>query len=266
MRYELKKLFSFREMWIGGLLLTAYLLFGTMTESSKAQDWPLIFQYITRFGAFIFPAFLIIGLSRLFCYEYNEHTDGLIHACKRGKKTSFRHKIAVSTLYLVCAAVFIAVIAFIVYMLLLGIGYNSFAHEEEQYRVFAWSNLGIYAFQVLLMMAGGLPVAGFILLLSTFIRRGAVVMIISGSLYGALLIYDTFLSERLSGPVFQAIERVLEYSPVNMINLSTFGYQDIWVFNSAEASRLIIPLLVIAVITVLEFSGTYRVWTRRASK
>ncbi len=266
MRYELKKLLGFREMWIGGLLLTAYLLFGTITESSEAQDWPLIFQFITRFGAFIFPVFLIIGLSRLFCYEYNEHTDGLIHACKTGKKKSFRHKIAVSALYLVCAAVFVAVIALIIYVLPLGIGHNSFAHEGAQYGVFTWSNLGVYAFQVLLMIAGGLPVAGFILLLSTFIRRGAVVMTISGGLYGLLLIYDTFMSMRLTGPVFQAIGIVLQYSPVRMINLRAFGYQDIWGYNSAEVSRLIILLLMIAAITMLELCGAYRVWTRRAEK
>jgi hypothetical protein len=190
MRYEFKKLLSFREIWIGGLLLTAYLLFAVITESSGAQDWSLVYQFITRFGTILFPGFLIIGLSRLFCYEYSKNTDALIHACKSGKKKTFRYKIGISALYSVCVAIFFTGIAFIVYMLPVRIGTSSSSSFDQIYSVLSLSNVGIYSFQVLLMIVGGLPFIGFILLLSAIVRRGAVVMIISGALYGSLMIYD----------------------------------------------------------------------------
>ncbi len=266
MRYELKKLLSFREIWIGGLLLTAFLLFAVIMESSQVQDWSLVYQFINRFGTLLFPGFLIIGLSRLFCYEYSEHTDALIHACKSGKKVTFRHKIGISALYSVCIAIFITGIAFIVYMLPVGIGI-SYSNFDQRYSVLSLSNVGIYSFQVLLMIIGGLSFIGFILLLSTIIRNGAVVMIISGALYGSLMIYETFIRQWFFGHAFQVINSVLEYSPVNLINLKRFGYTDIWTINDGvNASNLIISLIVISVITTIELSIAYLVWTRRAHK
>ena len=78
MRYEFKKLLSFREIWIGGLLLTAYLLFAVITESSGAQDWSLCINSSHGF-TILFPGFLIIGLSRLFCYDIAKY--GCTNTC-----------------------------------------------------------------------------------------------------------------------------------------------------------------------------------------
>lgn len=273
MRYEFKKLLSFREIWIGGLLLTAYLIFAVFMESSKAQDWSLVYQFITRFGTILFPGFLIIGLSRLFCYEYSEQTDALIHACKNGKKKTFSHKIGVSALYSVCIAIFITGIAFLIYILPLGSGKGmSSSNLEQTYSVLSLSNIGIYSFQVLLMIVGGVSFIGFILLLSIIVRRGAVVMIISGALYGSLMIYDTFIRQRLFGHVFLVIDALLKYSPVNLINLNRFGATDIWsiqanyINNGVNVSSLLMPLMVISFITAIELSIAYAVWTRRARK
>ncbi|OPZ94996.1 MAG: ABC-2 family transporter protein [Firmicutes bacterium ADurb.Bin419] len=271
MRYEFKKLLGFREIWIGGLLLTAYLLFAVIMESSEAQDWSLIYQFITRFGSLLFPGFLIIGLSRVFCYEYSEHTDTLIHACKSGKKKAFHNKIGLSALYSVCIAIFFTGIALVIYMLPIGIGV-SLPAIDQRYAVFSLSNVGIYSLQVLLMTAGGLSLAGFILMLSTIVRQGAVVMIISGAFYGTLMIYDTFIRHRAFSPIFQVIDSVLKYSPIDLINLNGYGCADIWdiqtnyLNGNVKASNLIIPLLVITIITAIELFIAYAVWTRRARK
>lgn len=273
MRYELKKLLGFREIWVGGLLLTAYLLFAVITESSGAQDWPLVYQFITRFGSILFPGFLIIGLSRLFCYEYNEHTEPLIHACKSGKKKTFQHKIGISALYAVCIAIFIAGTAFIVYMLPVRTETSPSASFDQIYSVLNLSNVGLYSCQVLLMIAGGLPLIGFILLLSVIVRRGTVVMFISGALYGSFMIYNTLIRPRIYiSHIFLILDNLFKYNPVNLINLEGFGCGDFWsiqdnyMSNGINAFPLITPLLVIAVVTAIELAIAYVAWTRRARK
>lgn len=83
---EARKQRSFREAWVGYLL--AILLLSVFiysdSEGLKYGGWYSIQQDIHRYVGVLTAFLLVIGLSRLMCYETEQKTAGLVGTAAHG--------------------------------------------------------------------------------------------------------------------------------------------------------------------------------------
>ena len=112
---EARKQRAFREVWVG-YLLAALLLFvfiyndsGSLTVDLK-NSWYLIQQDIHRYVGALTAFLLVIGLSRLMCYETERNTSGLIGTATHGPNLTWGAKVGLSILYCVVIVLVLGIV------------------------------------------------------------------------------------------------------------------------------------------------------------
>ena len=98
---EARKQRSFREVWVGYLLVILLLSAFIYSDSGELKygGWYSIQQDIHRYVGVLTAFLLVIGLSRLMCYETEQKTAGLIGAAAYGPSLTWRAKVGLSLLY-----------------------------------------------------------------------------------------------------------------------------------------------------------------------
>lgn len=99
---EVRKQRSFREVWVGYLLAILFLsifIYAGSADFGLNSDWFQIQQDIHRYVGVLTAFLLVIGLSRLMCYETEQKTAGLIGTATQGPALTLRAKAGLAILY-----------------------------------------------------------------------------------------------------------------------------------------------------------------------
>lgn len=85
---EARKQRSFREVWVGyllAILLLSVFIYSDLGELRMNSSWFQIQQDIHRYVGVLTAFLLVIGLSRLMCYETEQKTAGLVGTARTAR-------------------------------------------------------------------------------------------------------------------------------------------------------------------------------------
>ena len=194
---EARKQRAFREAWIGVLLAVLFLtLFLSMDSADLgSQDsWYLIQQDIHRYVGVLTAFLLVIGLSRLMCYETEQKTSGLIGTTARGPFSTWGAKAGLSFLY--CGLV-VALGTATLGIQSAQIGFQNAltpVYDCVYFENVPLSNISFCILQYVFLFLGALYFVGFILLVGAVTKRTAFTISLCGGSYLMLLCIKSLLT------------------------------------------------------------------------
>ncbi len=267
LRAEWKKHRTFREAWVGYLLGFAFLLLSLYMESSSSGlKWFGVQQDIYTYGATLTAFLIVIGLSRLFCYERERNTSCLLRTTKNGLTNSYAAKISLTVQY--CAVV-VAVIG----MLSIVVNGYKFGFAEALGQItegvyFAqvpMSNLAYCIVQYIFLLLGALYFAGFVLIVATIVKQSTWVIILCGGCFIAFLGYYYVGYLWIQGTWFGRVCDFLFH-----YGFSGFMLQESFSRLSATSGMLMgnwaqiwRPILFVIVTIIIEFAAVWLLWKRK---
>ena len=162
------------------------LLYGMLTATSINEfhytaGWDIIVGYANSFGAVIMAAFILLGLSAMFCGEYASRMDSIILSSKYGKTKLIKAKLVASILYILGLILFFNLLNLVANIGAFGIhGWNSpiqclIGFENSPYK---FSVLQYYFLQLLIHSAACIVFGLFVLLVSTLSKTRIVTFFI----------------------------------------------------------------------------------------
>lgn len=265
---EAKKHRAFREAWIGYILGGIFLLISFYQSGTSASlyKWIIVQQDIYTFGATLTAFLIAVGLPRLLCYESERGTDSLIRTSDIGCFYAWKSKVLFTIVY--CAAV-VSIIG--VSSLLVSCGSFGFegALSPVEECVYFWkealppiSNIAYCLLQYVFLFLGALYFAGFVLLLAAVTKRTPLTIFLCGVAYLVCMVYE-YAGHIFSGMVGSLVGVFHRYgfggyllhSSYSWSSLGSGSWDDIWK-----------PILLVIVMIILEFSGLWLIWRRKATK
>ena len=271
---EARKQRSFREARIGVLLAFLFLpVFIGMDSADLGlwAPWFLIQQDIHRYVGVLTAFLLVIGLSRLMCYETERKTSGLIGTAARGALATWGAKTGVAFLY--CAAVVFALGAATLGAQGALIGFRdalSPVTECVYFESVPLSNIAFCVLQYVFLFLGALYFAGFILIVAAATKRTALTVSLCGGTYLALLCYQFFVNRLLqssSARICQIVRSIssflFRFSFCGFMQLesyrwtSTLGWPGQW-------ENVWMPVLFVLAAICVEFGALGLIWRRGA--
>lgn len=271
---EAKKHQGFRETWVGYLLGGLFLLIclykeksGFITAAPPWQNWYQVHQNIYTYGGTLTAFLLAIGLPRLICYEKERKTDGLIRTSDMGCLYTWKSKVMFTILY--CA-----VVVFVIGVASLLVSCGSFGFEGALSPIEAcvyfqdtalppMSNIAYCILQYVFLFFGALYFAGFVLLLAALTNRTALTIFLCGVSYLVCTLYE-YVGHIFSGIAGRVVGVFFRfgfggYLLQDSYSWTWFGHMGYW----ADVWK---PVLLVAVMIILEFSGLWLIWRRKAKK
>lgn len=269
---EAKKHRTFREVWIGYILGGLFLLIGLyhnsniITEAFSWQNWYSVQQNIRSYGATLTAFLLAFGLSRLLCYEKEHKTDNLIRTSAIGLFYTWKSKVLFTIVY--CAAV-----VSIIGIISLLVNCSSFGFEDAlspvKACVYFWdealppiSNITYCLLQYVFLFLGALYFAGFVLLLAAVTKRTALTIFCAGGTYLICAVYE-YAGYMFSGIVGSLVGIFHRYGFGGYLLHSSYSWNSTGYGSWNDVWK---PILLVVVMIILEFSGLWLIWRRRATK
>ena len=268
---EARKQRSFRETWVGYLLaiLLLFVLIYTGLGELKyvaefgyfEQCWFTIQQdirsYVGTFTAFL----LVIGLSRLMCYETEQKTAGLVGTAVHGPALTWRAKIGFSLIYCIAVVTVLGVVTLGSHVAIIGFQ-GAFASVSEcmYFESVPLSNLTYCIVQYAFLLLGALYFTGFILIVATLTKHTSFTVFLCGGIYLAALCYQFVIGNRLRGLADRICKAIFQFSFCGFMQLESyrwFGWRGQW-------GNIWKPIVFVLLATVLEFAVLWLLWRRRA--
>ncbi len=215
---EARKQRSFREARIGALLAVLFLavfIGMDLADPDTWAPWYFIQQDIRRYVGALTAFLLVIGLSRLMCYETERKTAGLIGTAARGAQATWGAKVGLSVLY--CGLVVSALGAATLGIRSAAMGFQGARRPVTDCVYFEsvpMSNISFCVLQYVFLFLGALYFAGFILLVGAVTKRTALTVSLCGGSWLALLCYQFYFVhflQRSSAPVCRALRPVCAF-------------------------------------------------------
>ena len=261
---EARKQRSFREVWVGyllAILLLSVFIYSDLGELRMNSSWFQIQQDIHRYVGVLTAFLLVIGLSRLMCYETEQKTAGLVGTAAHGPSLTWRAKVGLSLLY--CTAV-----VFVLGAVTLGIrgaliGFqDAFTPVSEcvHFESVPLSNLTYCIVQYGFLLLGALYFTGFILIVATITKRTSFTIFLCGGIYLASLCYQFVIEGRLRGLADQICKAIFQLSFCGFMQLESYRWFE-WVGQWKNAWK---PIVFVLLATVLEFAVLWLLWRRKA--
>lgn len=264
---EARKQRSFREVWVGCLLALLFLSIFIYTDSVNPglnSAWFQIQQDIHRYVGALTAFLLVIGLSRLMCYETEQNTAGLIGTAAQGPALTWGAKSGLAILY--CA-----VVVFILGAATLGtqgmmISFrDAFAPVSDcvRFEYVPLSNLSYCAIQYVFLLLGALYFTGFILIVAAITKHTVFTISLCGGLYLASLCYQFVINSRLRGLPEQICTFIFRFSFCGFMQLesycwsSTLGWTGRW-------ENIWKPIVFVLLAIALEFAVLWLLWRRKS--
>lgn len=147
-----------------------------MTKASSINKfyytggWDDIIGYVNEFGSVIMAAFILLGLSSMFCGEYASKMDSIILSSKYGKTKLIKAKVIAATSYILVVMLFFNMLNFLENLSVFGIhGWNAPLQclNGFMYSPYKISVLQYYFIQLLIHIMACIAFGLFILLIST---------------------------------------------------------------------------------------------------
>lgn len=271
---ESRKQRAFREAWIGALLAVLFLsvfIFMDSADLGSPDSWYLIQQDIHRYVGVLTAFLLVIGLSRLMCYETEQKTAGLIGTAAYGSSSTWRSKTGLSILY--CAAVVVALGTATLGIQSAQIGFQNALTPVSDCVYFEnvpLSNISFCILQYVFLLLGALYFAGFILIVAAVTKRTAFTISLCGGSYLMLLCYQFFVDDLLQSSRAH-ICRVIEPICAFLFRFSFCGFMQLesyrwtatlgWIGQWENVWK---PILFVLAAIVTEFAILEIIWRRRA--
>ena len=267
---EARKQRSFRETWVGYLLaiLLLFVLIYTGLGELKfvaefgyyEQCWFAIQQdirsYVGTFTAFL----LVIGLSRLMCYETEQKTAGLVGTAAHGPTLTWRAKIGFSLMYCIVVVMALGIVTLGSHGAIIGFQ-GAFAPVSEclHFESVPLSNLAYCIVQYGFLLLGALYFTGFILIVATLTKRTSLTIFLCGGIYLASLCYQFVIEHRLRGLTSQICKAIFQFSFCGFMQLESYRWFE-WVGQWENVWK---PIVFVLLATVLEFAVLWLLWRRR---
>lgn len=276
---EWRKQGSFRETWIGYILGLAFLLlsfymeradFYPVPEQYRWQYWGSMQQNIYSYGATLTAFLIVIGLSRLFCYERERNVGCLLRTAAKGLLGSYTSKTVLTIQY--CAAV-VAIIG----ILSIAVNGSAFAFagalapvtECRYFSGLPISNLTYCIVQYLFLLLGALYFAGFIQIVAMLVKRSTWVVVICGGCFMVSLgYYYVGLPWMIQGTWFEQMCDFLFYYGFSgfMLQESYSNLSDITGMMTGDWTQIWRPVLLVVIIVIAEFGAVWLLWRRKGRK
>ena len=267
---EARKQRSFRETWVGYLLaiLLLFVLIYTGLGELKfvaefgyyEQCWFAIQQdirsYVGTFTAFL----LVIGLSRLMCYETEQKTAGLVGTAAHGPTLTWRAKIGFSLIYCIVVVMALGIVTLGSHGAIIGFQ-GAFAPVSEclHFESVPLSNLAYCIVQYGFLLLGALYFTGFILIVATLTKHTSLTIFLCGGIYLASLCYQFVIEHRLRGLTSQICKAIFQFSFCGFMQLESYRWFE-WV---GQWENVWEPIVFVLLATVLEFAVLWLLWRRR---
>lgn len=271
---EARKQRAFREAWIGVLLAVLFLTLFLPMDSADlgSQDsWYLIQQDIHRYVGVLTAFLLVIGLSRLMCYETEQKTSGLIGTAARGPFSTWGAKAGLSVLY--CGLVVLALGAATLGVQGAQIGFRdalSPVTDCVYFESVPLSNISFCILQYVFLFLGALYFAGFILIVAAVTKRTAFTISLCGGSYLMLLCYQFFVDGLLqssSAHICMVIEPICAF----LFRFSFCGFMQLesyrWTATlgwTGQWENVWKPIAFVLAAIVTEFAILKIIWRRGA--
>lgn len=264
---EVRKHHSFREVWVGYLLGVVFFLISFWQGISSDARWFVIQQNIYSYGATLTAFLIVIGLSRLICYEKELGTDSLIIASNSGLFLAWKAKVIFAIGY--CAIVVFSI--GILSLLINGaqIGFKdalSPVSESVYFESVPLSNLLYCIVQYIFLFLGALYFAGFVLIIAAITKRTALTIILCGGAYIAFLGYYYVGRYWIQGTIFNQICDFLFHFGFSGFMLQESYSQLSRIDYLATWSQIWKPIVFVVIMIVIEFAGLWLLWGRKARK
>lgn len=265
---ELRKHRSFREVWIGYLLGGTFLFISMWQAIPFATDWFMIQQDIYTYGATLTAFLIVIGLSRLFCYETECRTDSVVGTSNNGSFLTWKSKVTATVIY--CATV-----VFLIGALSLIIGSARIDFEDAwmpvskcfYFESVPLSNLLYCVVQYIFLFLGALYFAGFVLIVALLTRRTALTIFLCGGTYLTLLGYYYVGRFWNIGSVLGRI-----FSAIFRFSFCGFMLQEGYIWNAftigslGDWEQIWKSILLVTFFVIIEFAVLWILWRRKARK
>ena len=175
--------------------------------------WFQLQQDIHRYVGVLTAFLLVIGLSRLMCYETEQRTAGLVGTAAYGPSLTWRAKVGLSLLY--CTAV-----VFVLGAVTLGIRGSLFGFQDAfapvsecvHFESVPLPNLAYCIVQYGFLLLGALYFTGFILIVATLTKRTSFTIFLCGGIYLASLCYQFVIQFRLRGLAEKICKVIFQFS------------------------------------------------------
>ena len=260
---EARKQLSFREAWVGYLLAILFLSVFIYTDSGglKYESWYLVQQDIHRYVGVLTAFLLVIGLSRLMCYETEQKTAGLIGTAAHGPILTWQAKVGWSLLYCTIVVAILGAVALGTRCALIGFQ-EAFAPVSEcvHFESVPLPNLAYCIVQYGFLLMGALYFTGFILIVAALTKHTSFTVFLCGGIYLASLCYQFVIEHRLRGLAAQICEAIFQFSFCGFMQLESyrwFGWRGQW-------ENVWKPIVFVLLVTVLEFAVLWLLWRRKA--
>lgn len=268
---EARKQRSFREVWVGCLLTVLFLSVIIYTDSAYLEynPWFLIQQDIHRYAGALTAFLLVIGLSRLMCYETERKTAGIIGSTTYGPALTWWAKVGLSLLYCVVVVVILGAAILGSHVTLIGFQ-DAFAPVSDclYFESVPLSNLTFCITQYVFLLLGALYFAGFILIIAAITKNVVFTISLCGGLYLASLCYQFVLSSRLksAGLIGGFIDRIcyfiFHFSFCGFMQLDSYRWSSMigW---TGQWENVWKPVLFVLSATAVEFAVLWLLWRRK---
>lgn len=260
---EARKQRSFREVWVGYLLAILLLSVFICSDSGelKHAGWYLIQQDIHRYVGVLTAFLLVIGLSRLMCYETERKTAGLIGTAAYGPALTWRGKVGLSILYCTAVVAVLGAVTLGVRGALMGFR-DGFAPVSAcvHFENVPMSNLTYCVVQYGFLLLGALYFTGFLLIVATLTKHTSFTISLCGGIYLASLCYQFVIEHRLRGLADPICRAIFQFSFCGFMQLESYRWFG-WVGQWENVWK---PIVFALLVTVLEFAVLWLLWRRKA--
>lgn len=265
---EAKKHRAFREAWVAYILGGIFLLISFYQSGTDASyyKWIIVQQNIYSFGATLTAFLIAVGLPHLICYESERRTDSLIRTSDIGCFYTWKSKVLFTIIY--CAAV-VSIIGVSSLLVSCGsFGFEGALSPVEKCVYFLnealppMSNIVYCVLQYVFLFLGALYFAGFVLLLAAFTKRTALTIFLCGATYLICMLYE-YADHIFSGIVGNLVGFFYRYGFGGYLLHSSYSWSS---FGLGSWDDVWKPILLVVVMIILEFSGLWLIWRRRATK
>lgn len=264
---EARKQRSFREVWVGCLLAILFLSVFIYSDSWDLNlnpgpiAWFQLQQDIHRYVGVLTAFLLVIGLSRLMCYETEQRTAGLVGTAAYGPSLTWRAKVGLSLLY--CTAV-----VFVLGAVTLGIRGSLFGFQDAfapvsecvHFESVPLPNLAYCIVQYGFLLLGALYFTGFILIVATLTKRTSFTIFLCGGIYLASLCYQFVIQFRLRGLAEKICKAIFQFSFCGFMQLESYR----WFEWTGQWGNVWKPIVFVLLATALELAVLWLLWRRKA--
>lgn len=284
---EARKQRAFREVWVGYLLAALFLSVFIYTDSGDLTSvfiyadsggltvdlkisWFLIQQDIRRYVGALTAFLLVIGLSRLMCYETERNTSGLIGTAAHGPSLTWSAKAGLAILYCVVVVLVLGIVNLGLRSALIGFQ-DAFMPVSMclYFQSVPLTNITFCAVQYVFLLLGALYFAGFILIIAAISKNTVFTISLCGGLYLAALCYQFVLSSRLErmlgrvgGLIDQICDFIFRFSFCGFMQLESYSWSSIGL--SGQWENVWKPVLFVLSAIIFEFAVLWLLWRNKS--